>query len=94
MRPKTRVGPASPGTATGRPVAGSRSGVAVLGGVDVDLLSRQSPKRIRERTLEILKACAPGGGYACGSGNSITNYVPTANYLAMLETVHRFNGQM
>ena len=70
------------------------SSVAVLGGVDVDLLSRQSPDRVRQRTGQILEACAPGGGYACGSGNSITNYVPTANFLAMLETIHRFNGRM
>lgn len=71
---------------------GSR--VAVLGGVDVDLLGRRSPEDVRRRTIEILEACAPGGGYACGSGNSITNYVPPANYLAMVESVHRFNGRM
>jgi uroporphyrinogen decarboxylase len=71
---------------------GSR--VAVLGGVDVDLLSRGTEEDVRRRTGQILVACAPAGGYACGSGNSITNYVPTRNYLAMLETVHRFNGRM
>jgi len=69
------------------------SQVAVLGGVDVDILSRQSAEQVRRRTLDILEACAPTGGYACGSGNSITNYVPTANYLAMVEAVHEFNGQ-
>ncbi|MBI4579316.1 MAG: hypothetical protein HY718_06410 [Planctomycetes bacterium] len=68
---------------------GSR--VAVLGGVDVDLLSRGTPDQVRRRTGEILDACAPAGGYACGSGNSITNYVPAANYLAMIQTVHDFN---
>jgi uroporphyrinogen decarboxylase len=68
--------------------------VAVLGGVDVDLLSRAAPGRVRERTRDILEACAPGGGYACGSGNSVTNYVPAGNYLAMVETVHRFNGRL
>jgi uroporphyrinogen decarboxylase len=68
--------------------------VAVLGGVDVDLLSRGTEDDVRRRTEQILAACAPGGGYACGSGNSITNYMPTANYLAMLETIHRFNGRM
>jgi uroporphyrinogen decarboxylase len=67
--------------------------VAVLGGVDVDLLSRGTPEDVRRRTREILDACAPAGGYACGSGNSITNYVPPENFLAMLETVHRFNAQ-
>jgi uroporphyrinogen decarboxylase len=68
--------------------------VAVLGGVDVDLLSRGTEDDVRRRTSQILEACAPGGGYACGSGNSITNYMPTANYLAMIETIHRFNGRM
>jgi uroporphyrinogen decarboxylase len=68
--------------------------VAVMGGVDVDLLSRGTEDVVRRRTSQILTACAPGGGYACGSGNSITNYMPTANYLAMLETIHRFNGRM
>jgi uroporphyrinogen decarboxylase len=71
---------------------GSR--VAVLGGVDVDLLSRGTQDDVRRRTTQILEACAPGGGYACGSGNSITNYMPTENYVAMLETIHRFNGRM
>ena len=70
---------------------GSR--VAVLGGVDVDLLSRGTEDEVRRRTAQILAACAPGGGYACGSGNSITNYMPTANYVAMIETIHRFNGR-
>jgi uroporphyrinogen decarboxylase len=68
--------------------------VAVLGGVDVDLLSRGTEDDIRRRTSQILTACAPGGGYACGSGNSITNYMPTENYLAMIETIHRFNGRL
>lgn len=68
--------------------------VAVLGGVDVDLLSRGTSERVRERTEQILASCAPHGGYACGSGNSVPNYVPAANYLAMIETVHRFNGRM
>jgi uroporphyrinogen decarboxylase len=68
--------------------------VAVLGGVDVDLLSRGTEDNIRQRTAQILAACAPGGGYACGSGNSITNYMPPKNYLAMVETVHKFNGRM
>jgi uroporphyrinogen decarboxylase len=71
---------------------GSR--VAVLGGVDVDLLSRGTEEDVRRRTTQILEGCAPGGGYACGSGNSITNYMPVGNYVAMVETIHRFNGRM
>ena len=66
--------------------------MAILGGVDVDLLSRGSESDVRARTEAILRTCAPDGGFACGSGNSIPNYAKPANFLAMLETVHRFNG--
>jgi uroporphyrinogen decarboxylase len=68
--------------------------VAVLGGVDVDLLSRAPREAVCRRTSEILDRCSTGGGYACGSGNSVTNYVPADSFLAMVETVHRFNGRM
>ena len=67
--------------------------VAVLGGVDVDLLSRGSADEVRLRTETVIELCG-GVGYACGSGNSVTNYVPTENYLAMVETIHRANGRM
>ncbi len=70
---------------------GSR--VAVLGGVDVDVLTRGTVEDVRNATRRILEACAGDGGYACGSGNSVPNYVPAANYLAMVETLHRFNGR-
>ncbi len=59
--------------------------VALLGGVDVDLLSRATPQQVRRRTREVLQVCMPGGGYALGSGNSVANYIPVENYLAMLE---------
>ncbi len=67
--------------------------IAVLGGIDVDLLSRGTPEQVSARTLAVLEACS-AGGYACGSGNSVTGYVPPANYLAMVQALHRFNGRM
>lgn len=68
--------------------------VAVVGGVDIDLLARRDEATINRRTQEILEACASRGGYTAGSGNSIPNYVPVDHYLAMVETVHRYNGRM
>jgi uroporphyrinogen decarboxylase len=59
--------------------------IAILGGVDVDLLARGTPEQVRKRTREIMEACMPGGGFALGSGNSIANYIPLDNYFAMLE---------
>lgn len=68
--------------------------VAVIGGVDIDILARFGEQEVARRTRQILEHCAPQGGYAAGSGNSVTNYIPVNNYLAMIETVHRFNGRM
>jgi len=59
--------------------------VAVLGGVDVDFLCRHTEDEVRRYTRDIREACAPGGGYALGTGNSVTNYVPVANYRAMVQ---------
>jgi uroporphyrinogen decarboxylase len=67
--------------------------VAVLGGVDVHLLSTGDEAAVRSRTLEILEHCAPRGGYAAGSGNSIPDYVSPENYLAMIEAVAEFNAR-
>ncbi|MBN2447396.1 MAG: hypothetical protein JXO22_11750 [Phycisphaerae bacterium] len=68
--------------------------IAVLGGVDVHLLSVGEDAAIRRRVREILGHVAPAGGYAAGSGNSIPNYIPVANYLSMIETVMQFDGRL
>ena len=59
--------------------------IAVLGGIDMDLLGRGSEEAVRARVREVVACCAPGGGFALGSGNTVANYVPLANYLAMLD---------
>lgn len=41
-------------------------------------------------TLGLLCDVAPGGGYCVGSSNSVPEYVPAANYRAMIETVHKY----
>lgn len=68
---------------------GSR--IAVIGGVDVDLLARGTPEQVRARTRHILEACAPSGAYILGSGNSIVNYMPPENFLAMVDEGKCFN---
>ncbi len=68
--------------------------IAILGGVDLDLLGRGSEAEVRRRTREILVSCAAGGtGYCLGTGNSVANYIPTENYLAMLEEGRRWNRE-
>lgn len=64
--------------------------IAVLGGVDMDILARGSEQEVRQRTREIISACAPGGGFGLGTGNSAANYVSPENFLAMLDEGRRF----
>lgn len=59
--------------------------IAVLGGIDMDLLSRGSEEAVRARVRHVVAHCAPDGGFAIGSGNTVANYVPVGNYLAMLD---------
>ena len=67
--------------------------IAILGGVDVDLLTRGTTGDVRKRTRQILEACAPTGGLAIGSGNSITNYCKVENYYAMLDETRKWNEE-
>lgn len=59
--------------------------VALLGGVDMDVLARGTEDEVRAYTRRCIEECAPGGGWALGSGNSVANYLPVANFLAMLD---------
>ena len=60
------------------------SKIAVLGGIDVDFLTRSTPEYITKRCTKMLETTGLNS-YALGSGNSITGYVPLENYLAMIK---------
>ena len=66
--------------------------IAVIGGVDMDLLSAGQPGPGAHPHSQILEACAPSGAYVLGSGNSIANYVQPQNFLAMLDEGWRYNS--
>ena len=59
--------------------------VSLIGGIDMDFLCRSDELSIRKRVRETLGQCLPGGGYCLGTGNTVANYVPLDNYLAMLD---------
>jgi uroporphyrinogen decarboxylase len=61
---------------------GRRTGA--LGGVDMDKLTRLAPDELRRHVRHTLDECMPGR-FALGSGNTVANYVPPENYLAMLD---------
>ena len=64
--------------------------VALLGGIDLDFLCRATEDEVRLRVRDTLAVCMEGGGYVLGTGNSVANYVPVRNYLAMLDEGRKF----
>jgi uroporphyrinogen decarboxylase len=64
--------------------------LTLFGGIDVDFLCRSTEREIRKRVRATLDVCMPGGGYCLGTGNTVANYVPIDNYLAMLDEGRRW----
>lgn len=59
--------------------------ITIMGGVDVDRLSRYNTEELKTYCTSILDHCMENGRYIYGSGNSVTNYVSIKNYFTMLE---------
>jgi uroporphyrinogen decarboxylase len=66
--------------------------VSLLGGIDVDFLCRSTEQQVRARVRSTLDECMPGGGYCLGTGNSVANYIPLDNYLAMIDEGRRYTA--
>ncbi len=64
-----------------------------FGGVDMDVLCRNTEEEIRSYTIDMLEKTSQCGGVAYGSGNSIPHYVPVKGYLAMNKTIREFRGE-
>jgi uroporphyrinogen decarboxylase len=67
--------------------------IAVLGGIDINILSGGSPDDVRRKTHRLVTTCGALGRYAVGSGNSVPSYVPLENYLVMIDEAHRCNRE-
>jgi len=58
--------------------------LCLCGNVELDFpLSRGTPDDVRDAVLHLMRAVGPGGGYAIGSSNSISGWVPFENYQAL-----------
>ena len=49
-----------------------------------------TPEDVEEEVKLRIRTIAPGGGYCCGSSNSIPEYVPYENYVAMIRAIQDF----
>jgi len=65
--------------------------ICLIGNIDLGYtLTRGTPEEVSHEVRQRISQCGPGGGYVVSSSNSVTEYVPLANYKAMLGAVERF----
>ena len=68
--------------------------IALLGGIDVDILCQNDPETIFNLVVNHgTKYRQMAQGYALGSGNSIPEYVPVEGYLAMVRAAQHIREQ-
>jgi len=58
---------------------------AIIGGIDVDFITRATPEEITKRCVAMLDRVRDRGGFALGTGNSVPEYIPQENFLAMIK---------
>lgn len=63
----------------------------LVGNIDVDILSRGTPEQVEQIAKGLIEDVGQGGGYCLGSGNTVPNYVPVENFLAMVKAVFKYN---
>jgi uroporphyrinogen decarboxylase len=59
--------------------------ITPLGGLDVDMICRGTEAEVRAYARRKIDECFTDGYWALGTGNSLTNYMPVENYIAVLE---------
>ncbi len=69
------------------------SQICLIGNVELDFpLVRGKPEDVTRAVKELIRDVAPGGGFCLGSSNTIPDYVPLDNYVAMLEACRRYGA--
>jgi uroporphyrinogen decarboxylase len=66
--------------------------LALMGGMDMDMLATLPEDELRSYLCAILDSCMPGGRFAFGSGNTIANFVPLQNYAILLEEARQWKA--
>jgi uroporphyrinogen decarboxylase len=67
--------------------------IAFFGGIDTDHLAHMDSKLLEELIRDTCKKVRGKCGFALGSGNSITDYVPPENYLLMNRIGRELRGE-
>jgi len=67
--------------------------LTLWGGVSCGkLLTYGTRQQIRAEVRRVMEACKPGGGFICGSSNSVHTGIPTESFMAMQEAAREFGS--
>jgi hypothetical protein len=66
--------------------------LCLVGHIDVDRLSQGNPEEVDELVKTAIHTAGEGGGYICGSSNSITNYCKPENVIAMQQAIRLYSA--
>lgn len=64
--------------------------LCLCGHISMDALGQGSPEQVDALVRDAIAVAAPGGGYICGSANSIAYYLRSENVLAMARAVRKY----
>jgi len=64
--------------------------LCLCGGISVDALGRGTPEQVDGLVREAIQAAAAGGGYICGSSNSVPDYCRAENVRAMAQAIRKY----
>jgi uroporphyrinogen decarboxylase len=65
--------------------------ISLIGNIDLGYtLTLGTPEEVWEEVRQRIRDLAPGGGYAVASSNSVPEYVPFANFMAMREATFEY----
>jgi len=65
--------------------------IGIIGNIDLGYtLTRGTPAEVAAECRQRIAQLGPGGGYSLASSNSIPEYVPYENFVALLEATHEY----
>ncbi|MCD6350638.1 MAG: nucleoside 2-deoxyribosyltransferase, partial [Armatimonadetes bacterium] len=65
--------------------------LCLIGNIDLSYtLPRGTPEEVEAEVKLRISQAGPGGGYCVSSANSVTEYVPLGNFVAMVEATYKY----
>jgi uroporphyrinogen-III decarboxylase len=65
--------------------------IALWGNIDIEFpLANGTPEDVENDVREHMEVLKPGNGYICSSSHSIVNYIPYENFVAFINSVHKY----